>query len=1515
MSGLLLTIKAEDGDLQKIETLLNRLETVLDKPIKADMSKLTAQVAALEKEAKEASLSAARMQANLDSLSAKSLKTAQDTAKLTSNLKNEAAVINVLTASFSAYVMALSHSSAQTERVYAAQEKQRLAAQELLISMEMLSAAERQKLVTDQALIGVTNLLNKEMAVQVELATTEAASTSTLLAAMKAETAAAAGLLLQKGLISEARYASITGIQKEIPAINILTASYTELALAEQASTAALRSNIAAQLGTTRTEKKATLSTKDTNSVINARAEEAALETRNRALAEGVRLKSLMVSSNDEALSSLHRNNQALARQARELGLITKEEYRAIMAQKTFTASTKQAAFSANSLTSALRGVSGALGALWLTYGSMLPMLMTFAAVTAAVKSFKAASNFDYQISYMVSLGKATKDTTATYDNLYEGILAISGVAQGPNELAESVKVLMKAGFDAGTALTEVKTLAQLATAAEEDLGDVTASVMSQYRAWSVEMVGPERGLRSLAEAANIIGYASLDASLDIKEMLGQFKYTSELAKLSGASFVEVAAGLGIMSDMGIRGTTAATSLRTAIKQLQNPTSQTRKLLKEMKLDFDLYAKDGTLLTITQLFTNFAAAMKDLPDAERMKVITSVFSLRAASAGSMFTAISADELKRIDEGMKAGNFSFAERVKILEQIKKEGSFVANMYRDLAKTVPILWKETQAAWEKAAIKGTGTKDLKDLILSLKDLADSGTIEKLVRGLTTITGLLAGAAEDLIDLLSAPAVIAKSVENSWISVKDAIAAADETALASLNAAELYKKQVEGTLGKDARQNDKWYEGWFSSPQSTALLQEIQDVHRLEAAYGSLKVAVIAAPLDQKIAKVVKSLKDLNEQTSALAKSAKKYPNDDRIWESLEQDRNAAIALIKELEKLRSEKKKMLEDPEAWEKKQEAAAAESKKVQAILAAYETPELDKVTIAKLRRNEQKAQDTFELQMLDAKHRAKEVAEEEHQDRVYQIKRQAVKDDISLLILERDAAIEAFKEAEEYAGSDLSDGNAKEAAMTAKKTLADLNSQLRIAQKEFSQLATLRLSDRMVMDVTKQREYAETSFELRKSQIDREKTLTMTSIQQEEELLEARNKAGLIIESDYIEEKRKLRKQEFDAEEVALTKQVTRLKDKRAEMMKLPGVRETDADIRKLDDSITDVAAALKAVEAKRNVFDELVGLEVIARAKKLSEELEKVVKAANEGLDDVVFDLSIRTQAPKKQEQSRELRGIDLEKSQKISELGKQYKGKELEDETKKVEAAYAEITANAEASFALQAAASQDFWGGLEAGMNSYLESSSDIFTQASDFASSSFDKMSSALADFVATGKMDFKSLAHSIIADAAQMLIKLMLVKAMKAAIGGAAGAGGWVGSLASIGSSLFGGSTAAAAAKGAIWDGHFQSIHEFASGAANISKPTLGVIGEGKYPEAIVPLPDGRSIPARIEGLGDSMDKVIDKLASKINSSQGQGGTKIVNVLDPAMVKGYLSTREGEKLIVNIMRENRGVLG
>jgi tape measure domain-containing protein len=85
--------------------------------------------------------------------------------------------------------------------------------------------------------------------------------------------------------------------------------------------------------------------------------------------------------------------------------------------------------------------------------------------------------------------------------------------------------------------------------------------------------------------------------------------------------------------------------------------------------------------------------------------------------------------------------------------------------------------------------------------------------------------------------------------------------------------------------------------------------------------------------------------------------------------------------------------------------------------------------------------------------------------------------------------------------------------------------------------------------------------------------------------------------------------------------------------------------------------------------------------------------------------------------------------------------------------------------------------------------------------------------------------------------------------------------------LASIGGAIGGFSKLSKAANGAVWTGGFQA---FANGGM-VKGPTLGLVGEGKYNEAIVPLPDGRSIPVQMRG-GPGGGSSRDLLASQSQS-------------------------------------------
>ena len=54
-------------------------------------------------------------------------------------------------------------------------------------------------------------------------------------------------------------------------------------------------------------------------------------------------------------------------------------------------------------------------------------------------------------------------------------------------------------------------------------------------------------------------------------------------------------------------------------------------------------------------------------------------------------------------------------------------------------------------------------------------------------------------------------------------------------------------------------------------------------------------------------------------------------------------------------------------------------------------------------------------------------------------------------------------------------------------------------------------------------------------------------------------------------------------------------------------------------------------------------------------------------------------------------------------------------------------------------------------------------------------------------------------------------------------------------------------------AKGGIMHGGFTPFRAFANGGV-VTGPTLGLVGEGRYSEAVVPLPDGKSIPVQLGG-------------------------------------------------------------
>lgn len=131
--------------------------------------------------------------------------------------------------------------------------------------------------------------------------------------------------------------------------------------------------------------------------------------------------------------------------------------------------------------------------------------------------------------------------------------------------------------------------------------------------------------------------------------------------------------------------------------------------------------------------------------------------------------------------------------------------------------------------------------------------------------------------------------------------------------------------------------------------------------------------------------------------------------------------------------------------------------------------------------------------------------------------------------------------------------------------------------------------------------------------------------------------------------------------------------------------------------------------------------------------------------------------------------------------------------------------------------------------------------------SSFANGMTDALMSIVDGSASAGEA-FKKFASQFLMDIARMIIQTLVFNAIRSAMGLPLANGGVVaGGLGEMTAFANGG-----VASGGL--GRFMPVKGYATGGPIVNKPHVALIGEGQHNEAVVPLPDGRSIPVDMTG-------------------------------------------------------------
>ena len=127
-------------------------------------------------------------------------------------------------------------------------------------------------------------------------------------------------------------------------------------------------------------------------------------------------------------------------------------------------------------------------------------------------------------------------------------------------------------------------------------------------------------------------------------------KYAGPVAGSLGISMEETAAAIGIMSDAGVKGSQAGTTLRSAFTRLANPTKKASDLMAE--LGFSAFDANGQMKPLDNIIGDLQNSFKGMTDEQKQQAIATLFGQEAMSGMLALVNGSPEQFSKLVESLE-----------------------------------------------------------------------------------------------------------------------------------------------------------------------------------------------------------------------------------------------------------------------------------------------------------------------------------------------------------------------------------------------------------------------------------------------------------------------------------------------------------------------------------------------------------------------------------------------------------------------------------------------------------------------------------------------------------------------------------------------------------------------------------------------------------------------------------------------------------------------------------------------
>lgn len=296
-----------------------------------------------------------------------------------------------------------------------------------------------------------------------------------------------------------------------------------------------------------------------------------------------------------------------------------------------------------------------AVGSTMQTAGKSMTKLLTVPILGAGIAAAKIGGDFEEQMSRVKAISGATG---SSFDQLKQQAIDLGAkTAFSAKESAAGMENLASAGFDANEIMEAMPGLLDLAAVSG---GDV--ALASENAAAALRGFGLDAG--QAGHVADVFARAAADTNAEVADMGDAMKYIAPVANAMGISLEESAAAIGIMSDAGIKGSQAGTSLRGALSRLAKPTKPMIGVMDELGLSF--YDAEGNMKSLKDQIGMLQQAFKGLTPEQQQNALVTLYGQESLSGMMALIDKGPDSLGKLTNSLKDSNGAADEMARTMQ---------------------------------------------------------------------------------------------------------------------------------------------------------------------------------------------------------------------------------------------------------------------------------------------------------------------------------------------------------------------------------------------------------------------------------------------------------------------------------------------------------------------------------------------------------------------------------------------------------------------------------------------------------------------------------------------------------------------------------------------------------------------------------------------------------------------------------------------------------------------------------